>query len=270
MNRTRKLKRDNKLYIGLFYMLNGILVFIFASLGLLRVYLFVLCGLLSVVIPVNLVFVIRTKNPGYLVTALHYSVLALAFWSAARHNESLAKTFLLFFWFTFFCMLYIGITRQVKWRREEMLELAAKPVRECQNGFTGRPYPLGKASYSKDELRQFSKFLLRRLIAVPYVEHDRVVLAITGHYIDHILKIRKDYSRDTRVVFDYNGSISVHIIKDDYTRYKDELSFDRLCESLGNLFKEFLELHKKGEEVRIMDRLNELKLFPFTGGLIGF
>ncbi len=270
MKKTRKLKRDNKFYIGLFYTLNGVLAFIFASLDIIEIYLFVLCGLLLLVILINLLFVIRTKNPGYLVTSLHYLVLALAFWSAAKHNHSLFKTFMLFFWFTLLCMLYIGITRTVKWRREEILELAAKPVQECQDGFTERPYPLGKASYSKDELLKFSRFLFKRLIAVPCEEQNRMVLVVTGHYIDHILRIRSDYSRDTWVAFDYSGNISVHIIKDDYIQYKDELSFDQLCASLGNLFKEFLELHKKGEEVRIMDRLNELKLFPFTGGLIGF
>ncbi len=270
MKQVRKLKRDNKFYIGVFYTLNGILALILASTGMLTSYLYVLSGLILLVVLVNLVFAARTGNPGYLVTAVHYLVLTLVFGWAAMHDNTMSGTLFLVFCFTLLWVLYIGITRKVKWRREEILELAAKPVLDNRDGFTERPYPLGKAVYSEDELRSFSRFLFRHLVAVPYVEPGRVVLAITGHYTDHMLKIRRDGSRDTWVAFDGDGNISARIIKEDYIQYKEELTFDQLCESLGNLFREFLDLHQKGEEVRIIERLNELKIFPFTGGLIGF
>ena len=50
----------------------------------------------------------------------------------------------------------------------------------------------------------------------------------------------------------------------DYLTYKEDLSFDRLCESLGNVFVEFLDLFKKGESVRIIDRMDALGLSIFS------
>jgi hypothetical protein len=48
--------------------------------------------------------------------------------------------------------------------------------------------------------------------------------------------------------------------KKDYLDFKEELSFDQLCDNLGKLFISFMEYYKKGETQRILDRLNELKL----------
>jgi hypothetical protein len=39
---------------------------------------------------------------------------------------------------------------------------------------------------------------------------------------------------------------------------------------MGDLFIDFFDKYKKEEESRIIDRLNELKLNPFTGALVGF
>jgi hypothetical protein len=43
-----------------------------------------------------------------------------------------------------------------------------------------------------------------------------------------------------------------------------DLDFDQLCQSLGDLFGEFLELSKQGQESRIIDRMNALRLFPIN------
>ena len=42
--------------------------------------------------------------------------------------------------------------------------------------------------------------------------------------------------------------------------FQEALSFDKLCESLGHLFIEFAELHQRGEGVRIIDRMNALRI----------
>jgi hypothetical protein len=174
------------------------------------------------------------------------------------------------FLFTLVLILFSGISRKVKWRREEILELAAQPIDDYQNGFTGRPLAIGQAEYRQSDIDNFSRFLLRNLMAVPYREKNRVVLALTGHYIDHIFNIRNDYSQDSWVAFDDQGNISVNIIKEDYQQYKEELTFDQLCISLGNLFKGWLEAYLQGDEAAIVDQMNGLKLSAFTGGLIGF
>ena len=96
MNQVRKLKRDNKLYIGVFYTLNGVLVIVFASMNLLKPYLFVFFGLLLGVVGINILFSLRTKNPWYLVTSFHYLTLAIAIWAEFNSHDKLKK-YMLFF-----------------------------------------------------------------------------------------------------------------------------------------------------------------------------
>jgi len=186
MKQIKKLRRDNKFYIGIFYTLNGLLALLFASFYRLEFYLQVFTALLMLVVLVNLLFALRTKNLWYGITAIHYTIILLFFWGALHRNQQLTGTMKIAFLFTLFLVLLTGINRKVKWRREEILELAAQPVNECQNGFTGRPHPIGLAEYSRSEIDRFAGFLLKNLMAIPYRENKRLVLAMTGHYIDHI------------------------------------------------------------------------------------
>lgn len=266
----RKLRKDNKLYIGLFYTLNGILAALFAAMGLFSVYLHVLAGSLALVILMNILFTVRTGNYWFLITALHYLVLSAALWVEMHSNGSNKQTFLIMFIFTFILVMYTGITRRVKWRREEILELAAQPVETSFDGFTERPYPSGHIPFDEHTMRRFLKFTRKNLIGVPYFEENRFVLALPGRPMDHILGIRRDYTMDTWIAFDRDGGISVSIHKDDYLHYEEELTFDLLSKSMGDLFSEFFRWFRKGEESRIIHRLNALGLMSFTGGLIGF
>lgn len=59
----------------------------------------------------------------------------------------------------------------------KILELAARPVEEAQNGFTRRPRPSGKADFSKGELYGFSEFLRTHYIAIPIMESNGIALA---------------------------------------------------------------------------------------------
>jgi len=45
-------------------------------------------------------------------------------------------------------MLLLGLTKRLKWRGRELLELAAASVEQIQNGYTGRPLPVGKTDFS--------------------------------------------------------------------------------------------------------------------------
>ena len=66
------------------------------------------------------------------------------------------------------------------------------------------------------------------------------------------------------VAFDYGGTVSAHISKEDYLDFKENLAFDPLCEKLGQQFVEFFEYFRKGEEVRIIDKVNEIKVGYFS------
>jgi hypothetical protein len=58
--------------------------------------------------------------------------------------------------------------------------------------------------------------------------------------------------------------MSVNISREDYFEYKEDLSFDRLCESLGDVFAGFLDLHRTGTAVRIIDRMNAVRVGFFS------
>jgi len=62
------------------------------------------------------------------------------------------------------------------------------------------------------------------------------------------------------IAFDFQGYVTVNISRRDYLDYKEELSFDQLCDNLGKLFIKFLEYYRKGEAERIVYKLNELGL----------
>jgi hypothetical protein len=158
------------------------------------------------------------------------------------------------FWFVF--------TKRAKWKGREVFELASLPVETQSDGFTGRPRPVGKLTYTHSELRGFASFLQRNLIAMPCYEENRIILVPVKmddefNYLFNPERFRKDRSW---IAFDFQGNITVNISHRDYLDYKEELSFDQLCDNLGKLFIRFMEYYRKGEADRIVYQLNELDL----------
>jgi len=265
MNYLHKLKPLNEWWVGLIYIGNGVLLLIFAILGYWAIY-FTFMGILLIAVAVlNVIISVRMKNRASLVGALHYFIIALLLFTLPGRNTALIGMLIGCFCFTLFWNISLFTTKKTKWRRREVFELAAFPVEEISNGFTNRPKPAGLANYTREDISGFADFLSKNLFAIPYVEKERIVMVLTKKHLNHLLNVRNNYSDETYVSFDFDGNVAVNITKQDYLQYKDALSFDKLCESLGNLFKEFLELYKKDESVRIIDRMNALKLSPFEG-----
>jgi len=219
-----------------------------------------------------LVFVafLRTTNIGYLVNSLFIffaGVVGANLPSGFLHFDRgvLALCVVLeviFFGWT----IYLMVIRKYKWRGREIMELAAAPVDQPGNGFTERPRPAGKIEYSKGELLGFAQWALKNLIAMPYIDTKRVILVpvtLSRAYL-YLFGRRPDLSRESWVSLDFEGRISVNISKKDYYNYTENLSLDQLCESLGNVFVEFLELYKDGEAIRIIDKLNAVRDNPFN------
>jgi hypothetical protein len=163
--------------------------------------------------------------------------------------------------FFLICSWVLILSRKLKWRHREVLELAAMPVNDDTDGYTSRPSPTGKAQFSEIELSGFTRFLLYHLIAIPHIEEKRVVFSLNLSF-RHRLGILEDYTNHSYVAFDSDGNVSTFVSKSDYLKYQNRLAFDQLNKSLGNLFIEFLELFKGGEGIRILDRMNALKLHP--------
>jgi len=178
-----------------------------------------------------------------------------------------AIIFLLFLILFFLVWLIILLfTKRIKWRGREILEMAADPVEDTGSGYTARPLPAGKTEFTQRQIIQFAQFAKRHLIAVPYIGKDKVVFVPVAEWREFffIMGLKSDYTDETWVAFDFNGDVSVNISHRDYLAYNEELSFDQLCGSLGNLFVEFMEMFQRGEGIRIIDRMNTIGISPFS------
>lgn len=166
---------------------------------------------------------------------------------------------------SFTVMIIFFLQRKLKWRTREMLELAAQPIEDKTNGLTQRPFQAGEIEYSPDEIRDFASFIKRKLIAIPVFEEKRTVF-ILNIPTEHFLLFSKRYDNRTWVAFGYDGKVTVNIQQQDYFMYRDLLAFDQLCQSLGNLFIDFMKQYMNGEESQIIYRLNALNLNIITEG----
>lgn len=229
------------------------------ALGEMHLHLMLVC-LSATAAVLEAVTLIRTRNAVSFIPLSFYTLNALVFLSLFRKSPRLITLILSIGALTFFILLMAALfTRKLKWRYREVLELAARSVNEAADGFTPRPFPAGKTNVAREDLIGFSRFLLKHVIAYPYVEEDRVVLVVPENMFPHLLGLKRSYTNSTQVAFSFNGDVAVRIIEKDYKKYTEELTFDQLCRSFGHLFVTFLELHKQGDENEIIQRMNALR-----------
>ena len=69
----------------------------------------------------------------------------------------------------------------------------------------------------------------------------------------------KDSSEISYITFENKGKVSVHIASGDYKRFRKQLTFDRLCASLGDTFKRFLNYYVNNQENRILTELKSAR-----------
>jgi hypothetical protein len=159
-------------------------------------------------------------------------------------------------------LFYLFFKKRAKWKGREVFELASVSTETQPDGFTDRPRPAGRTDYTKSELTSFAKFMSRNLIAMPYFENERVVFVPVkmDDSFSYLFSPEKFRQKRSWIAFDFQGNITVNISKADYLGYKEELSFDLLCENMGKLFIRFMEYYRKGEAERIIYELNEVGL----------
>ena len=155
---------------------------------------------------------------------------------------------LIIFWLLYGYFLYLNIKFNSRYRK--LLELAAKPVDGTADGFSSRPFPAGKAKFTREELNSFAIFLRKHFIAFPYVKKSGTLLALTDQ--SRFWSGRLNDKKDSYVSFNFDGTISVNIAKKDYQKYKEEYTFDELCESLGDMFKQFLFYFQENNTEKIL------------------
>lgn len=216
---------------------------------------------------------IRTWNIAQLVISAECVFFIYMFIEAAQnievnHFESVEFGLAYYTGVIFFGVLvvYMAVTRKMKWRGREIFELAGEMVSETGDGYTSRPRPVGKVEYTPEEMRAFARFCARHLIALPYSSSKNITLVPIkmGQEFGRLLGLSGDYRYATWVNFDMEGEVSVHIAHRDYLDYREPLAFDALCSSLGQVFIDFFELYRRGEGVRAIDRMDALKLGVFS------
>lgn len=211
----------------------------------------------------------RTRSVGYLAATLY--LLACTLMLAVRNgiipgHHEIAPAFALLLFVSIIFLVFMLLTRQIKWRGRDILELAAQPVGSEADAYTGRPHPAGTAEYSQGELLDFAAFARRKLLAMSYLEPERVVFVLVkmGKEFKYLYRRQPDFADDTWIAFDRHGNISVSISEADYASYREDLDHDQLCRSLADVFLEFFDMHRKGRDERILDRLDAMKIGLFS------
>lgn len=219
------------------------------------------------------VTIFKTKNKYYYVS-FFYLFCAGLYLLFAQYDyierrivtEQEGKIILVFTILFLVWLIYLLITKKLKWRGRDIFELAGYDIMVGDATYTDRPRPIKRLDYSQNEIYRFAKFVSKNLIALPFHEKDRIVFVPIkmGDEYKLLFSSNVDYWRLSWVAFDFDGNVSSHISKKDYLDYKENLDFDKLSESFGNVFIDFFELYYKGEEVRVIDRLNEMKIWIFS------
>ena len=213
----------------------------------------------------------RTRNAGFLALGVFQFFAGMVCVSAPpaiadKSDPGLVPLFIVIMYASMLVSFYHLINRKLRWRGQEIFELAALPIEDTGDNYTARPRPAGQTQVSKTEMIRFVDFISRNLIAFPFKEENRIVfvLALPKRDMTYILGLKKDYLEDTWVAISFDGNVSVNITEKDYLLFKQDLNFDQLCESLGNVFIEFLDLSKEGRESQIVDKMNALRLNPLS------
>lgn len=243
----------------------GLTIGLFVLLLVLLMGLFILFALIALVSfaygVLEMLIFIRTRNYCFLLLALFLFSCTCLSTSLVLLGAPIANPVNLILFLVSFSLLIwvvvLAFTGRFSWRSREILELAALPIEEVSAGFTQRPFPAGKVSSSKPEIVEFARFIHKNLIAIPYIQHGSVVITIDTAMTRQI-GLLTDFLDTTWVRFDKEGNVSVNISRVDYSKYKDSLSFDQLCNSLGSLFIEFHDHFISGNASRIIERLDSI------------
>lgn len=192
-----------------------------------------------------------------------YLILGLLFGTGTWHSS--ARSFIdLLSYTTYILHVILSFTALVLTLpvilRNERLEsyarrlfnLAGEFVHETSHGFTARPYSENGIDYTQDEIQGFALFLSGNNIVKTFPQEQAVTL-IFSMGISPIKEARLD--RISYISFDKKNNMAVFISAYDYKRFKQTLTFDQLCASLGSVFKRFLQYYKQGQESRIIMEL---------------
>ena len=126
---------------------------------------------------------LRTKHFGSLISTIYLVIFGSFCISIHPYYEigerlHMTQTSAILFVFAMILLVwlvYLNVTRKLKWRGREILELAAQNITDTYNNHTERPLPTGNVDFSREELYNFSKFFEKNLLGLTYKEDNRIV-----------------------------------------------------------------------------------------------
>ena len=214
-------------------------------------------------------YYLQTRSYMYLISSsylLAFGFVLLTMQLQFDRNPSfvfppICRLFAIWMLLSWIWLFYMMVTGQTRWKGNHILELSAIGVEQSNNAYTERPFPVREIDFTKDEILAMATYLRQNLISIHYNDGDKVYFVPINNSAALDLLFRPGFNviEDTWIAFDPGGQVSVHISRKTYLSYKENLAFDQLCNNLGNLFIEFLDDYRKGEDVRIMDKLNTVK-----------
>lgn len=137
----------------------------------------------------------------------------------------------------------------------KLFKLASEQVRDVSDGYTSRPYFAGKAGFTKEEILGFTRYLSGKDIACYRIVDGMVLIGVS---MGRSPLADRSFDRISTVTFNFEGNVYVHISEHDYNLYREKLSFDQLCASLGSVFLIFLNYYRTGAEDRIITELKSV------------
>jgi hypothetical protein len=256
-----KLKPNIRMVVfAIFWIMIAVLVVYLTESGLLgkKTFYLIMAAVFIQAAFENLIFLIKTRNWGFVAQMLFYLDFALINVLVVLKLNTTAIFCGIFLIPLGFVLIYILLTGKIFMKGRKILEMAATHITQTKDGFTSRPFPAGQANYTNEQIKKFARFLMRELIAIYIKDRNGIVLVINSSGMASCFSFIKPYLvKSTWVSFDFSGNILVSVSEKDYKKYREELSFDQLCQSLADLFKTFLDHFLKGEEEKIMNMINQ-------------
>jgi len=214
-------------------------------------------------------YYLQTKCYMYLVSSTYLFAFALVLITMQYQYDGnpmkvfppISRLFAIWMVISWIWLFYLTVTGKIRWKGNHILELASIGVDPSNNAYTERPFPVREIDFTKDEILAMAAYFRKNLICIHYNDGDKVYFVPKNNDAAMNLLFRPGFNviEDTWIAFDPSGQVSVHISRKTYLSYKENLAFDQLCNNLGNLFIEFLDDYRKGEGVRIMDKINTVK-----------
>jgi hypothetical protein len=239
---------------GFFYSLGSLLAFIFISIGAVFCFRHSLMrknlkSLLLLIMYISFIFI------GYaFLTGYFYNYFRIHPTYSPPHPVILLFSILIMSVIISYLLLikspFFGYIRPI-------LALSGRRVRDTQDGYTDRPYPAGKFRFPIDELKPFADELKSYAIGNADFSQDKIIFFFSNSF-----RMDNDFSEislqnRTHIDFDPDGNMTVFIPKKDYEKYKKQLSFDQLCQNLGELFMEFFAMYKEGKMKEVVKMLKK-------------